>query len=173
MAITKNTAPKAAPAAKPAAKATAPAAKPAAKPAAPAPKAPVAAKAPAAPKVEVEAQTPVVKVGRKDLAEVVRSKVQEAGKAIPLSLAAEVIQFAEEAIIEALLEGKQVALPGFGTFSTVEKAAREGKNPQTGEVIQIAASTAAKFKQASALKKLLNGEEGEETGEDAAESGDE
>jgi len=46
---------------------------------------------------------------------------------------------------------------GFGKFSVSERSAREGRNPATGETIQIAASKAAKFSAASALKKLLNG----------------
>jgi DNA-binding protein HU-beta len=50
-----------------------------------------------------------------------------------------------------------VALAGFGKFSVSERSAREGRNPATGETIQIQASKAAKFTAASALKKELNG----------------
>ena len=53
--------------------------------------------------------------------------------------------------------GKDVRLNGFGIFSTTERAAREGRNPQTGAAIQIAASKAAKFAPAKALKDRLNG----------------
>ncbi len=52
--------------------------------------------------------------------------------------------------------GDKVAWPGFGSFSTTERAAREGRNPQTGETIQIKASTAMKFSSSSALKSALN-----------------
>lgn len=53
--------------------------------------------------------------------------------------------------------GDKVAWPGFGSFSTTERSAREGRNPQTGETIQIKASTAMKFTSSSALKSALNG----------------
>ncbi len=51
-----------------------------------------------------------------------------------------------EAISEALKDGDKVALVGFGTFSTATRAARQGKNPLTGEVIDIAEKTVVKFK---------------------------
>lgn len=63
-----------------------------------------------------------------------------------------------EAIAGELATGGQVAVAGFGKFSTGERAAREGRNPSTGESMQIAASTAAKFSAAAALKKQLNPE---------------
>jgi DNA-binding protein HU-beta len=49
-----------------------------------------------------------------------------------------------------------VAVAGFGKFSVSHRAARSGRNPSTGATIQIAASKAAKFSAASALKKQLN-----------------
>ena len=49
-------------------------------------------------------------------------------------------------ITNAVATGDKVALIGFGTFSVSERAAREGRNPKTGEVIQIAAGKAVKFK---------------------------
>ena len=62
-----------------------------------------------------------------------------------------------EAIASELAGGGEVAVAGFGKFSVSERSAREGRNPATGETIQIAASKAAKFSAASALKKSLNG----------------
>ena len=60
-------------------------------------------------------------------------------------------------VIEGVLKkGDKVALPGFGTFSVAKRAAREGRNPQTGATVKIKASKSAKFKQASALKDALN-----------------
>jgi DNA-binding protein HU-beta len=53
-------------------------------------------------------------------------------------------------------DGAKVAWPGFGSFSTTKRAARSGRNPQTGAVVTIAASTAMKFTASSALKAELN-----------------
>ncbi|MDX9790822.1 MAG: HU family DNA-binding protein [Candidatus Kapaibacterium sp.] len=61
-----------------------------------------------------------------------------------------------EAVSNELAEGGNVTLIGFGTFSVVHKQARTGKNPQTGEVIQIAAKKVAKFKPGKALAELVN-----------------
>ena len=61
-----------------------------------------------------------------------------------------------EAVTAALKNGEQVALVGFGTFVVKERAARTGRNPQTGKEITIAASKAPAFKPGKALKDALN-----------------
>ncbi len=61
-----------------------------------------------------------------------------------------------EAIQETLAKGEQVSLVGFGTFSVRERAARQGRNPRTGESIDIPASKNAAFKAGKALKDSLN-----------------
>ncbi|MBQ7573682.1 MAG: HU family DNA-binding protein [Clostridia bacterium] len=61
-----------------------------------------------------------------------------------------------DAITDALKKGDKVQLVGFGTFETRTRAAREGKNPRTGEKIKIAASTVAAFKAGKALKDIVN-----------------
>ena len=61
-----------------------------------------------------------------------------------------------EAVSGALKDGDSVALVGFGTFSVRERAARSGRNPQTGETIQIAAATIPAFKAGKALKDAVN-----------------
>ena len=60
------------------------------------------------------------------------------------------------AITDALCAGDKVQLVGFGTFEVSERAAREGRNPQTGETMKIAASKAPKFKAGKALKDMVN-----------------
>jgi len=55
-------------------------------------------------------------------------------------------------VTETLAKKDSVALIGFGTFSTSDRAAREGRNPSTGETMQIKASTVAKFKVGKTLK---------------------
>lgn len=62
-----------------------------------------------------------------------------------------------DAIAAELASGGEVAVAGFGKFGVSHRAARSGRNPATGATIQIAASKAAKFSAASALKKQLNG----------------
>jgi len=61
-----------------------------------------------------------------------------------------------KAIADELSGGGEVAVSGFGKFSVSERSAREGRNPATGETIQISASKGARFASASALKKQLN-----------------
>ena len=59
-------------------------------------------------------------------------------------------------IIDTLAGGGQVNIAGFGTFSVRERAARSGRNPQTGETIQIKASKAPGFKAGKAFKDAVN-----------------
>lgn len=61
-----------------------------------------------------------------------------------------------EVITKALKDGDEVRLVGFGTFAVSERAASEGRNPRTREVIQIPASKQAKFKPGKGLKDELN-----------------
>ncbi len=61
-----------------------------------------------------------------------------------------------EAVGEALKTGDQVSLVGFGTFSSRERASRTGRNPQTGETIEIAAAKIPAFKAGKALKDAVN-----------------
>ena len=74
------------------------------------------------------------------------SKV-DAGRALEAAL---------EAITESLKDAEPVSLVGFGTFAVRERGARTGRNPQTGESIQIAASRVPGFKAGKALKDALN-----------------
>jgi DNA-binding protein HU-beta len=60
------------------------------------------------------------------------------------------------AITKALKGGKQVSLVGFGTFAVKKRAARTGRNPRTGEAIQIRASKVPGFRAGKALKDAVN-----------------
>ena len=66
----------------------------------------------------------------------------DAGRALDATL---------DSITKALKKGDRVTLPGFGSFSTSKRAARTGRNPQTGATIKIKARTVAKFKAGSKL----------------------
>ncbi len=61
-----------------------------------------------------------------------------------------------DVVTEELKKGGKVQLVGFGTFEVAERAAREGRNPQTGKTMDIPASKAPKFKAGKALKDMLN-----------------
>jgi DNA-binding protein HU-beta len=75
---------------------------------------------------------------------------------IPASQARQALEVAIETVSDELAAGGEVALAGFGKFSVSHRAARQGRNPAKGATIDIAASKAAKFSAASALKSRLN-----------------
>ncbi|WP_193170526.1 HU family DNA-binding protein [Nisaea nitritireducens] len=70
--------------------------------------------------------------------------------------AASAVDAVLDSITSALKTGDEVRLVGFGTFSVASRAASEGRNPRTGEKIQIAASKQPKFKAGKGLKDSLN-----------------
>lgn len=61
-----------------------------------------------------------------------------------------------DVVSEELKKGEKIQLVGFGTFEVSERAAREGRNPQTGKTMKIAACKAPKFKAGKALKDAIN-----------------
>lgn len=61
-----------------------------------------------------------------------------------------------ETVTEALAKGEKVPVTGFGTFAVSKREAREGRNPQTGEKVKIAARNAVTFKAGTALKDAVN-----------------
>ncbi len=60
-----------------------------------------------------------------------------------------------DTIVKTLSRGEEVAVAGFGTFRVAKRAARMGRNPKTGEAIQIAASTKPKFRAGKLLKEAV------------------
>lgn len=68
----------------------------------------------------------------------------------------EVVKATLTAIETALQNGEKVKIPGFGTFEIRSRSARVGKNPQTGEKVEIPASKAPVFKAGKALKDTVN-----------------
>jgi DNA-binding protein HU-beta len=90
-------------------------------------------------------------VNRNELVDTVSSKTD-----MKKSEASKAVDAVFDAIAEALKGGDEVRLVGFGTFSVASRAASEGRNPRTGEKIQIAASKQAKFKAGKGLRDSLN-----------------
>jgi DNA-binding protein HU-beta len=90
-------------------------------------------------------------VNRNELVDTVSSKTD-----LKKSEASKAVDAVFDAIADALKGGDEVRLVGFGTFSVASRAASEGRNPRTGEKIQIAASKQAKFKPGKGLRDTLN-----------------
>ncbi|WP_372729733.1 HU family DNA-binding protein [Nocardioides sp.] len=86
-------------------------------------------------------------MNRKDLVETV---AREAGLSAAQAEAA--LSAVVDGVVGAVAAGEKVTLPGFGTFEQRSRAARSGRNPQTGEALEIAASVAPAFKPAAAFK---------------------
>ena len=86
-------------------------------------------------------------MNKKDIVKAIAEKLgtsqKEAGQALDA---------VTEVITEGLARGEKISLIGFGTFEVAERAARTGRNPQTGETMEIQASKAPKFKAGKALK---------------------
>jgi DNA-binding protein HU-beta len=76
--------------------------------------------------------------------------------ALAKSDAARAVEAVLGAITESLQKGEAVTLSGFGTFATKTRAARTGRNPRTGEAIQIAASNVPGFKAGKGLKDAVS-----------------
>lgn len=75
---------------------------------------------------------------------------------LPKGTAERIVATIFDDIVAALKGGDKVHISGFGTFQVSDRKARTGRNPKTGEAIQIAASRAAKFKPGKTLKDSLN-----------------
>ena len=90
-------------------------------------------------------------MNRNELVDAVSTKTD-----LKKSEASKAVDAVFDAIAEALKGGSEVRLVGFGTFSVASRAASEGRNPRTGEKIQIAASKQAKFKPGKGLRDSLN-----------------
>lgn len=69
--------------------------------------------------------------------------------------AARAVNAVLDTIVETVAKGDDVTLPGFGSFKSVQRAAREGKNPKTGEKLQIAATIAPKFSAGATFKSAV------------------
>ena len=85
--------------------------------------------------------------------ELAKTVAEETG--LSAGQAKEAIEVTLEQIANELGAGNEVSLPGFGKFAISERSARMGRNPQTGETIQIAATKVPRFSAASQLKQAV------------------
>ena len=90
-------------------------------------------------------------MNRTELVAAMAEKTQLSKKDADLALKAFI-----DVVSEDMQKGEKVQLVGFGTFEVSERAAREGRNPKTGETMTISASKSPKFKAGKALKDLVN-----------------
>lgn len=70
-------------------------------------------------------------------------------------MAQDAVEAVFDTIVKTMAKGEEVAISGFGTFRVANRAAREGRNPMTGEKIQIAASIKPKFRAGKLLKEAV------------------
>lgn len=78
------------------------------------------------------------------------------GTELPKTTCTKVLDEFMTVVKDAVKNGDKIQLVGFGTFERGERAAREGKNPRTGEAVQIPASYVAKFKPGKTFKDYIN-----------------
>ncbi len=90
-------------------------------------------------------------MNKTELSEALAKKIK-----ITKKQAAEALDAVIDEITRCLKNGDKLVIPGFGTWSAKERAARSGRNPQTGAVIAIAAARVAHFKAGSLLKATVN-----------------
>ena len=90
-------------------------------------------------------------MNRTELVAAMAEKTQLSKKDADLALKAFI-----DVVSEEMQKGEKIQLVGFGTFEVSERAAREGRNPKTGETMTISASKSPKFKAGKALKDLVN-----------------
>ena len=91
--------------------------------------------------------------GKSDLVDYIADNVEGISK----KQANEAFESVVEAIVMHLERGERVQVPGLGSFSLGQRAARTGRNPKTGEAISIAASKTVRFKAGKDLKGSVNG----------------
>lgn len=94
---------------------------------------------------------------RDEIVSNVVAKLQEEGEKITKKLVTDIYNYIFDDIQDALVEGRKVSNVQLGSLVPVERAARKGRNPQTGEELEIPASVTAKLRPSKQLKDRLNG----------------
>ena len=94
-------------------------------------------------------------ITRDVLAEMLKGWVEESGGDMPMVAAREEVRWFFDSLTEALTEGNEVRIHGFGTFRTSHRAARMGRNPRTGEAVKVAARRVVRFAPSTSLSAQL------------------
>lgn len=81
--------------------------------------------------------------------------VQKAAELETKAASERLVEAVFDTIVKTMSRGEEVAITGFGTFKVAKRAARQGRNPKTGETIQIAASIKPKFRAGKVLKEAV------------------
>lgn len=95
-------------------------------------------------------------------ADLVKAVAEQAG--LTKKVAADVVNAIMDGISSALEKGDGLSLVGFGSFNVVDRAARDGRNPQTGKPIKIPARKAVKFSTGKTLKERVQAKKGKKAG---------
>ena len=90
-------------------------------------------------------------MNKKDYVAVIATKTQ-----MPKNEVEAIIDASHEVIVESLHKGEDIKLSGFGTFYSLKRTSRQGRNPKTGETVKIPEKTVIKFKAGKVLKELIN-----------------
>lgn len=94
-------------------------------------------------------------MNKTDLTKVVKETVSETLEGVTAKDTAVFVDATIKAIQDTVIAGEKVSIAGFGTFETVERAARMGRNPKTGEPLEIAASKSPKFHALTGFKNAV------------------
>ena len=89
------------------------------------------------------------------IADMLKDKIEEEGGSISGTAAREEVRWFFDTVAEALLGGDEVRIHGFGAFKTVQRPARLGRNPRTGEAVKVAARRVVRFAPSTTLTAAL------------------
>jgi DNA-binding protein HU-beta len=94
-------------------------------------------------------------VTRDVFAELLKAWVEKQGGDMPMTAARDEVRWFFDTLTDALVEGNEIRIHGFGTFRTSQRAARMGRNPRTGEAVKVAARRVVRFAPSTSLSAQL------------------
>jgi DNA-binding protein HU-beta len=94
-------------------------------------------------------------ITRDGFAELLKGWVESQGLDMPMTAAREEVRWFFNTLTDALVEGNEIHIHGFGTFRTSQRSARIGRNPRTGEAVKVAARRVVRFAPSTSLSAQL------------------